>query len=153
MKIKRLIFPAIALVLGTTLQITATANSLNNSEQEVEAQIQAVIEAQGNEGYKLAFPRTLARLTRGAQAPKTVLLFPDREYSFVAVCDQSCNDVDLIIKDTKGNVVASDVADYAIAVVPFVPSSEDRYEINVKMTKCSARNCNFGLGIFVKSDG
>lgn len=152
MKIQRLILPAIALFLGTTLQITATARSLNESEQEVEAQLQAVIEAQTQEGYQLAFPRTLARLSRGAQAPKTVLLYPNRQYSFVAVCDQSCMDVDLIVKDPKGNVVASDVSEYAIAVVPFVPSSEDRYEVSVKMSKCSTSNCNFGLGIFFHSD-
>lgn len=152
MKIQYLIPSTIVLIGSTTIQIAATARPLDQAEQVVHLQLEAVIASQNQEGYQLMFPRTVARLARGAQAPKTVLLSPSREYSFVAVCDESCNDVDLIVKDMKGKVVASDVSDYAIAVVPFVPQVEDRYEINVKMTKCAARNCNFGLGVFVKSN-
>jgi len=152
--VKRLLVSTLALFSVTTVQITATARPLNESEQEVEAQIRAVIEAQDKEGYQLVFPRTVARLSRGAQAPKTVFLSPSREYSFVAVCNKSCEDVDIIVEDMQGNVVASDMTDYAVAVVPFVPPAEDRYEINVKMSKCSSRNrtCDFGLGVFVKAE-
>ncbi|HAG80346.1 MAG TPA: hypothetical protein DCL61_04035 [Cyanobacteria bacterium UBA12227] len=152
MKIQHLIPSTLILISSTTLQIAATARPLDQAELWVNYQLEVVIDSQNQQGYQLMFPRTVARLARGAQAPKTVLLSPSREYSFVAVCDESCNDVDLIVKDTRGKIVASDVSDYAIAVVPFVPPSEDRYEINVKMTKCSVRNCNFGLGVFVKSN-
>ncbi len=151
MNIKPLILPAIALLGITAFQIAATARSLDPSEAEVDAQLQAVIKAQDDEGYQLAFPRTLGKLARGVQAPKTVFLNGNREYSFVAVCNQDCNDVDIIVKDMNGKEVASDVANYAIAIVPFMPGSEGRYEVNVKIKGCSARNCDFGLGVFVKS--
>ena len=152
MKRKHLILSAIALIVSITLQSGATARQLSESEQEVEAQLQALIKAQKEEGYELVFPKTLDQLTRGAQAPKTVLLYPTAEYSVVAVCDRSCEDVDLLVRDKDGSEVASDLADYAVAVVNFIPPSEDRYQINVKMNKCSTGNCHFGLGVFVKSE-
>ncbi|HBB33380.1 MAG TPA: hypothetical protein DC064_16655 [Cyanobacteria bacterium UBA9273] len=152
MKLENLILSAIVLFFGTPLQLIATAREFTEGEQAVEAQLQAVIKTQTEEGYKLAFPRTLGRLAQGVQAPKTVLLNPSREYSFVAVCDEICNDVDIIVKDMNGREVASDVANYAIAVVPFNPPAEGRYEISVKMKRCSARTCNFGLGVFIKSN-
>ncbi|HBK63659.1 MAG TPA: hypothetical protein DD000_09100 [Cyanobacteria bacterium UBA11166] len=69
----------------------------------------------------------------------------------MAVCDRSCSDVDIIVKDMSGRVVASDIASDAIAIVPFLPPAEGRYEVNVRIKKCAARNCDFGLGVFVKS--
>lgn len=153
MKLKHLMLPVIAVFLGTTFGFRVTARELEEPEKEVEAQIQAVIRAQSNEGYELAFPRTVSKLARGAQAPKTVRLYPKGEYSFVAVCDQRCDDVDLIIKDGDGNQVAADVAEYAIAVVNYRPPTEGSYQVNVKMNECSKDNCHFGLGVFLKSEG
>ncbi|HBK63658.1 MAG TPA: hypothetical protein DD000_09095 [Cyanobacteria bacterium UBA11166] len=151
MKIEHLILAAIAILSTSTCQLAATARPLSIAEQEVEEQLQAAIAAQKDEGYQLAFPRTLGKLERGVQAPKTVFLNPNREYSFIAVCDRSCSDVDIIVKDMSGREVASDIAGDAIAIVPFLPPVEGRYEVNVRIKKCAARNCDFGLGVFVKS--
>jgi 2-methylaconitate cis-trans-isomerase PrpF len=150
MKIKPLIFPAIALVFATTLNGAAIARELDESEQQVNNQLQQAIQTAKGEGYQLSIPRSMGRLTRGAEAPKTVLLSPNREYTFVAVCDQNCNEVNLIVKDMNGKKIATDVTNTAVAVVNFKPPSEDRYQVSVRMEKCSARSCNFGLGIFSK---
>lgn len=152
MNIRHLILPGIAIIINSMLQFSAVARPLNESEQEVEAQLEALIKAQTEAGYRLAFPKTLDQLARGSLAPKTVLLYPNSEYSVVAVCEHSCDDVDLLVRDQDGTEVASDLADYAVAVVNFIPPAEGRYRINVKMNKCSTGNCHFGLGVFVKSD-
>lgn len=151
MKIRHLILPALALLLCSMPANRAIARELEESEKEVEFQIQAVIQAQSKDGYELAFPRTLDTLARGAQAPKTVLLYPTNQYSIVAVCDQKCEDIDLIIKDESGREVASDRNDDAVAVVTLVPPAEGRYLVSVRMDKCSTRgSCHFGLGVFIK---
>jgi hypothetical protein len=150
MTIKPLTFCAIAFLYCTTLYGTAIARPLDESEQQVENQIQQAIKTASTEGYQLLIPRNVGRLTRGAEAPKTLLLYPNREYSFVAVCDRNCNEVNLIVKDMNGNRVASDTSGNAVAVVNLKPPSENRYQVNVRMAKCSARSCNFGLGVFSK---
>ena len=150
MKIKHLIFPAIALVFGSMLNGAAIARELEQYEQEVENQLQQAIETAKGEGYQLSFPRNVARLPRGAEAPKTVLLNPNREYSFVAVCDRNCDQLKLMVKDMNGKRVASNPTNDAVAVINFKPPSEDRYQVTVKMEKCSVKSCYFGLGIFAK---
>jgi len=148
MKIKPLIFPTIALFVGMTLHQGAIARQLNEYEQQVDRQLQQAIQMSKGQGYQLLIPRTVGTLARRAEAPKTLLLRPDREYNFIAVCDQNCTDVNLIVKDINGKVVASDVTGYPIAVINFKPPAEDRYQVLVRMEKCAARTCNFGLGIF-----
>ena len=150
MKIKHLIFPAIALLFGSMLNGAAIARELEQYEQEVENQLQQAIETAKGEGYQLSFPRNVARLPRGAEAPKTVLLNPNREYSFVAVCDRNCDQLKLMVKDMNGKRVASNPTNDAVAVINFKPPSEDRYQVTVKMEKCSVKSCYFGLGIFAK---
>jgi hypothetical protein len=147
---KCLIVPAIGVLFCTTLYGTAIARPLDESELQVDNQLQQAIKTAGTEGYQLLVPRNVGRLRRGAEAPKTLLLYPNREYTFVAVCDRNCNEVNLIVKDTNGNRVASDISGKAVAVVNLKPSSESRYQVNVRMAKCSASYCNFGLGVFTK---
>lgn len=150
MKTKPLMLGAIALCCGITLNETAIARQLDKYEQQVENQLQLVIKTAKAEGYQLSLPRNLGRLTRRTEAFKTVLLDPDREYNFVAVCDQNCNEVNVIVKDAKGKQIVSDSTNAAVSVVNFKPPSEDRYQIAVRMEKCSVQYCNYGLGIFAK---
>jgi hypothetical protein len=150
MKIKHLIFPAIALVFGNMLNGAAMARELVQYEQEVQNQLQQAMETAKGEGYQLSFPRNVATLPRGAEAPKTVLLNPNQEYSFVAVCDRNCDQLKLIVKDMNGKRIVSNPTNDAVAVVNFKPPSEERYQVTVKMEKCSVKSCYFGLGIFAK---
>jgi 2-methylaconitate cis-trans-isomerase PrpF len=150
MKTKPLIFAALTLGFGMMLNGAAFARQLDQYEQQVENQLQRVIQMAKGEGYQLSLPRNVGKLTKRTEAPKTVLLYPNQEYSFVAVCDQNCNQVNLIVKDMSGKRITSDVANAAVAVVNFKPPSEDRYQVAVRMEKCSTHYCNFGLGIFAK---
>lgn len=150
MKIKPLIFLSIAVLFSTLLNRAATAKPLEQYEQEVSNQLQHAIKAAKDEGYQLSFPTNVAKLSRKAEAPKTVLLYPNREYSFVAVCDRNCDQIRLAIKDSEGkSIIVTPTAD-PVAVVTFKPPSEDRYQVTVKMEKCSLQSCYFGLGIFAK---
>lgn len=150
MKIKPFILGAITFGFGMTLNLAAIARPLDQYEQQVENQLQLALQMAKKEGYQPSFPRSVGRLNKQADAPKTVLLYPNQEYTFVAVCDQNCNEVNLSLKDTKGNRIVSDANNAAVAVLNFKPPSEDRYQVNVRMEKCSTQYCTFGLGIFGK---
>ncbi len=150
MEIKPVNFVIMSILFCTVLKGAAIAKPLDESEQEVENQLQVAIQMARREGYQPVVPRNVGRLNRGAEAPKTVLLSPNRDYSFVAVCDRNCDEIQLSVKDTNGKAIASNPNNDAVAVLNFKPSSEDRYQIAVKMEKCSAQYCIFGLGIFSK---
>ena len=150
MKIKHRNSVALALLFSTVLHEAAIARPLNQAEQEVVNQLQLAIERSEEEGYQLVGPRNVSQLTRGADAPKTMLLSSDRQYMFVAVCDRKCNQIKVVVKDMKGNQIASNPANDAVAILNFKPPSEDRYQVTVKMEKCVTRSCTFGLGIFAK---
>lgn len=148
MKIKHLIFPTIALLLG--LNGAALARPLDQYEQEVNNQLQQAIKSAKEEGYQLSFPTNVAKLARKAEAPKTILLYPNRDYTFVAVCDRNCDQIKLTIKDMDGKNIMSTPTNDPVAVVNFKPPTENRYQVSVKMEKCSTPSCYFGLGIFAK---
>ena len=149
MKMKYQIVAAIV-VLCTTLNAAVMARPLDEQEQQVDKQLQQAIQTAKKQGYQLSFPQNIGILPKGAEAPKTVLLYPNREYTFVAVCDQNCNDIKVIVKDMNGNKVTSDITNEAVAIVNFKPPAENRYQVSVRMENCSKRSCNFGLGIFSK---
>ena len=150
MKMKPRIVGTIALFFAMTLNGSVMARQLDQYEQQVENQLQGAIKAAGGDGYQLLFPRNVGKLKRRSEAFKTVLLDPKREYIFIAVCDKNCNEVNLIVKDMDGNKVTSDATDTPISVINFKPPTEDRYQVTVRMEKCSAPSCNYGMGVFAK---
>jgi len=148
MKMKHLVFPTIALLFA--LNGVALARPLDQYEQEVNNQLQQAIKSAKEQGYQLSFPTNVAKLARKAEAPKTILLYPNRDYTFVAVCDRNCEQIKLTIKDMDGKSIMSTPTNDPVAVVNFQPSSESRYQVSVRMEKCSTPSCYFGLGIFAK---
>lgn len=150
MTTKPLLFGAIALFFGMTVNGSAMARDLDQYEQQVENQLQGAIKAVKRDGYQLSFPRNVGKLRRRTEAFKTVLLNPNREYIFMAVCDENCNDLNVIVKDMDGNKITSDATNSAIALVNFKPPTEDRYQVTIRMEKCSTQTCNYGMGIFAK---
>jgi hypothetical protein len=150
MKLKPLIFGAIAVVFSTVLNGAAIARPLEQYAQEVDSQLRQAIQTAKDEGYQLSFPRNVAKLTRGAEAPKTVLLYPNQDYTFVAVCDRNCAQIKLMIKDMDGKSIMANPTNDAVAVISYKPPSQNRYQVTVRMEKCSTPSCYFGLGIFAK---
>jgi ribosomal protein S1 len=150
MKIQHLVFCAIIVLCSTMLNGAATAKPLEQYEQEVDTLMQQTIKKVNADGYQLSFPRNVASLNRGAEALKTVLLYPNREYIFVVVCDRNCKQIQLSVKDMGGKNIMSTSDDESVAVANFKPPSENRYQVTVKMEKCTTQSCYFGLGIFAK---
>jgi hypothetical protein len=151
MRVKHLILPGIILLLSTTLSKNVSARPLDEFEKVVDNQLQGVIQKEIGSGYHLVFPQSVGRLAGEAEAPFTLLLNANEEYQFAAVCDQDCNDVDLILKDENGNEVKSDIALNDAPVISFTPPTEAKYKVIVKMHDCADPSyCNFAMGVFTK---
>jgi hypothetical protein len=68
----------------------------------------------------------------------------------VGVCDNDCADVDLVLEDDNGVVIASDTASDDNPVIRFTPSTTDYYWVQVTMPDCRVEPCGYGIGVFVK---
>ncbi|MGB5962406.1 MAG: hypothetical protein WBG73_17190 [Coleofasciculaceae cyanobacterium] len=150
MKMKPQIVVTTALFFSMMLNGSVMARQLDQYEQQVEKQLEGAIKAAKGDGYQLLFPRNVGKLKQRSETFRTVLLDPKREYIFIAVCDKNCNELNFIVKDTEGNKVISDATDTPISVIKFKPPKEDRYQLTVRMEKCSAASCNYGMGVFSK---
>lgn len=67
-------------------------------------------------------------------------------YGAVAVCDNDCSNVDLLVYDAGGSQVASDVLDDDVPIVDFeVRKGGGTYYFEVKMVSCTTSSCGFGF--------
>jgi hypothetical protein len=71
-------------------------------------------------------------------------------YAITGACDQDCTDLDIVVQNASGNVVASDELDDDYPIVEFTPSSTGPYTVKVTMYTCSEEPCYFGFGIFYR---
>ena len=62
---------------------------------------------------------------------------------FVALCDNDCTNLDLVLVDAGGAVVDSDVLDDDYPMVSVDPAGT--YRLEVRMTVCSASPCRYGV--------
>jgi hypothetical protein len=63
-------------------------------------------------------------------------------------CDTDCSDLDIIVKDEAGNIIAKDDTDDDVPIVRFTTKAAARYTIELKMYECSTSTCYFGFGVF-----
>ncbi len=77
-------------------------------------------------------------------------LYTGDEYLITAACDYDCDDIDITIKDSYGNILQEDTRTDDQPYVEFSPSASGEYQIEIHMYSCSEEPCYYGFGIFVK---
>jgi dipeptidyl aminopeptidase/acylaminoacyl peptidase len=90
----------------------------------------------------------LGSMNQGATDRWTFWFDQANEYSITGACDEDCPDLDIVIEDANGNVVASDEASDDFPVVFFSPGGSGNYTVNVRMYTCTEEPCYFGFGVF-----
>lgn len=78
----------------------------------------------------------------------TIGLAANTTYTIGGVCDTDCSDLDIVVRDEAGKVVAQDELDDDVPIVELKTASAGRYTIEVKMFACAANTCYFGFGLF-----
>jgi len=113
-------------------------------EDQVMAQLGVIPMGQGME---LADERT-ALVEAGAEHRFSLNLGPG-SYSGIAVCDNDCSNVDLVVYDAGGSTVSSDVLDDDVPIVEFnIVKGGGTYYFEVRMVDCSTAACGFGFNLF-----
>lgn len=91
--------------------------------------------------------RSAGRLPQGRSQTVTANVLGGGDIVFIAVCDENCSDIDIIVKDSAGNEVGRDVLDDDMPMVRLQNTSNDRYSIEVGMSVCTG-TCNWGLASY-----
>lgn len=92
----------------------------------------------------------IGKLSQGAKDSWTFPMDAGREYLIVGACDRDCADMDLFVKDARGNVIVKDTETDDIPITRFRVNTTGRFTIEIEMYKCTEAPCFFGFGLFRK---
>ena len=74
------------------------------------------------------------------------------EYRVVGVCDQDCFDLDLALRDPRGQEVDSDVLEDALPILAHVPDTTGEYRVDVIMIACGLEPCSYRLAAYARGE-
>ncbi|MEF2279055.1 hypothetical protein V3W47_12165 [Deinococcus sp. YIM 134068] len=90
-------------------------------------------------GYREIFEPDVYRMDDGDTETEEVGL-TGGEYRFKAICDDDCDDIDLEVLDSDGNVIASDYGLDSLPIVSFRATRGD-YTVRLSMESCDWEPC------------
>lgn len=129
-----------SMVLGVA--VPASAQTARDVVETVLAEAGKVFKA---EGFTKSGPDVIAEQAQGKSGRHQVKLTGERVYSFSAVCDTDCSDIDLTLYDSNGRVVDADTDDSDSAVIAVPIESSGTYTLELLMAKCSEAPCVYGI--------
>jgi hypothetical protein len=142
----------VSALLGLTLAATA-AHAQDRWQQVVRDQLRQVGQATEQRGYSMTSEVFQGSLDDDESENFSVNLERGKDYVLWGVCDQDCTDVDLVIYDSDGDEVDSDLETDDKPLLHVVPSRDGRYRVKVTMVSCSAEPCRYGVGLWSKAAG
>jgi hypothetical protein len=144
---KRLVMAA---SLAAAALLPATAHAQDRWEEQVRQLLQQAGKTVEGQGFELTHNIVTGSLNQGAQETVDMTLDIGKEYRIVGACDTDCSDLDFILYDGNGNQVDSDLQEDDVPIVSVVVSHSGTFRLLVKMVRCSAEPCRYGVGIFGK---
>ena len=84
-------------------------------------------------------------------SPFSFVLRRGCHYSFMGECDRDCSDLDLVLYDDTGDVVASDFLTDDFPVVEYTPSNDAEFTLEVRMVTCLVEPCLWGISVSQES--
>lgn len=90
-----------------------------------------------------------ATLNQNGRTSYTITLQAGKRYGIVGVCDNDCRDLDLILKDSSGNVLKRDVEDDDAPLIVWDATVSGRYTVEVVMANCQRGPCRFAVSTYV----
>lgn len=135
-----------ALLAATVL--LAAPQAAEQYVEQVQQQLSYIEEGLAAEGVSRSHDYAYGQLDSDGEQAISFELDEGRTYVAVAVCDQDCSDIDLVLLDENGNVVSEDHEAAEYAAVKVTPAWTGSFDLRVKMYTCSAEPCHFGVAIF-----
>jgi len=131
--------------------LTQSAAGQDQFERQVRAQLDRVGQNLAKKGFELTTQIYTGELDEDRNEEVSVRLRAGVHYAIVGVCDKDCRDLDIVLHNSDGREIASDVEDDDIPVVEVRPDRDGVYMARAVMANCSAEPCSYGLGLFSSS--
>ena len=130
------------------LVLSQPASGQNQFEKQVRAQLSKVSENLARKGFELTTQIHTGELDEGRNEEVSLRLRAGVRYAIVGVCDQDCKDLDIVLLNSSGRELASDVGEDDVPVVEITPEREGTYIARAVMADCSNEPCHFGVGLY-----
>lgn len=144
------IFPVVLLSTIGCIEL-ANAQSSLSFKQQVVNQLNRAKKLARDRGFQLTHDYHIDEL-QGNQTGRIVLqLEADVTYVIVGVCDNDCQDLDMILLNEKGNIISEDIKSDAMPILTVSPQWSGNFLIGVKVPICHHSSCVYGLAVFGKA--
>ena len=145
---KKLVLGMIGSILGSAIVANAASVELSLEQEQVICKLKETVEAQEKAGKKLVFWPLIGKIKERVEVPFTTRLSSDVSYTILGVCDKNCSDLNLTLKNQKGDKIANDEKQDDISVISFTPAENSDYKITARPDKCTTEKCDFGMVLF-----
>jgi hypothetical protein len=75
------------------------------------------------------------------------------DYQVFGVCDNDCDDMDIIVFDPSGREVGSDILPDAVPIVSFSAEESGIYRVAAIMVSCTLEPCGYEVATFAAGEG
>lgn len=113
-------------------------------------QLEAADTEMGNRDYRPSHETIFGALDANENEDAKFALRKGRSYAFVAVCDDDCDDVDIVLYDSTGSKVKVDDRESSLAIVGYKAIVSGDHFVRVQMYSCAVEPCGYGLKVYVK---
>ncbi|MES1201854.1 MAG: toll/interleukin-1 receptor domain-containing protein [Pseudomonadota bacterium] len=132
----------------TTTPPTPPAQGDQNPTQIIMAQLQADQQSLANQGYQLIGQPQSGGLAQGQTWNMPVQLVPGVEYRLIGVCDRDCSDLDLVLHDQSGAILAQDTETNDHPQLAAQTPYAGNFVIEVRMYNCSVPPCYYAIALY-----
>ena len=136
------------LLTAIVLAAAPAASATHGMGSVIQAEYDDMFNDQPSAYFEVLSP-TVNDLEEGGRTTYEYTLNRGATYRFFGVCDEDCEDLDLVVYDAQDNRVAADFSSNDRPMVTFtVPNtaSSTRYRLAVLMSTCDYAPCQFAIG-------
>jgi hypothetical protein len=127
----------------------SSMQSLSEYERQATVRMLAFAAIVMDEGYEFIDYSVSGTLESDGADGETFTLSRGN-YFAVGSCDNDCVDLDVVVLDEEGNIVAEDRKVDADSAVAFEVQAQDQFIIGAHMVNCSATDCVYYVQLFKK---
>lgn len=138
---------------ATVMALVAFPAQAQQSPAQVSAEIkQALAEQEFGQDISVRHYVLGQKLAADGEGRHSFDVRKSATYLAVGVCDDVCQDIDIVVSDAAGNVLGNDETSGADPFVVFSPQKSGRVSVVLTMKECSEDLCEYGLGFYSLAD-
>ena len=104
-----------------------------------------------DQGYAAAVPSRFGMLSTDDSEQLTIPMAAGRSYAIIAVCDEDCGNLDLVLSRSSRQEVASDRDGGNVPIVKVTTTLAGDYGLKVIMTACRLGPCRYGIAVYSRT--